>query len=307
MTVGGLIHNLTIFADFYERASADIDREEGATKPWYIGNRDATANVMRRDFCATVAIDRVRAYVLSEYGTELTIGTARRLLGDLIQKSGLSVDAAGALFLEVAIDKLTVPPASVLGPVPPCPGCGGAPAATDVDDICPACGAYKFLCGIAEHVPLDHDAPIIKQQMARPRWKRIPPSKVKAKKPGDAQERRDDAAPIVTTERALKRSTERGEGRVKLIAALTNHHQYANSSCLNLEPIGNNDLAKAAGVSASTASAFFNDKFEGHTRYKALCRDSGGLVAALKLLNSEFAPHDLYGRRPAGEDGRDDE
>jgi hypothetical protein len=104
-----------------------------------------------------------------------------------------------------------------------------------------------------------------------------------------------------------KRGTERGEGRTKLIAALTKHHQYAESSCLNPEPIGNNDLAKAAGVSPSTASAFFNDQFEGHAKYKALCRDSGELLAALKLLNNEFAPRHLYGRRPAGEDNRDDE
>jgi hypothetical protein len=105
--------------------------------------------------------------------------------------------------------------------------------------------------------------------------------------------------------RTPKRSTERGEGRAKLIAALTKHHQYADGGCLNLEPIGNNELAKAAGVSASTASTFFNDNFEGHTKYKVLCRDSSRLVAALKLLNNEFAPHDLYGRRPAGEDDRD--
>jgi hypothetical protein len=55
---------------------------------------------------------------------------------------------------------------------------------------------------------------------------------------------------------AKKRSTERGEGRAKLIAALTNHHQYADGSCLNLEFIGNNRLAEVAGVSPSTASKF---------------------------------------------------
>jgi hypothetical protein len=92
-----------------------------------------------------------------------------------------------------------------------------------------------------------------------------------------------------------KRSTERAEGRAKLIAALTKHHQYADGGCLNLEPIGNNELAKAAGVSASTASAFFSDKFQGHTKYKALCRDASTLVAALKLLNNEFAPYLLLG------------
>jgi hypothetical protein len=107
--------------------------------------------------------------------------------------------------------------------------------------------------------------------------------------------------------RTPKRSTERGEGRAKLIAALTKHHRYADGGCLNLEPIGNNELAKAAGVSTSTASTFFTNEFGGHTRYKALYRDSGRLVAALKLLNNEFSPHDLYGRRPAGEDDRDDE
>jgi hypothetical protein len=116
-----------------------------------------------------------------------------------------------------------------------------------------------------------------------------------------------DSRPRGQTGQAPKRSTERGEGRVKLIAALTKHHQYADGGCLNQEPIGNNELAKAAGVSPSTASAFFTGEFEGHTKYKALCRDSGRLAAAIKLLNSEFSPHDLYGRRPAGEDDRDDE
>lgn len=104
-----------------------------------------------------------------------------------------------------------------------------------------------------------------------------------------------------------KKSTERGEGRAKIIAALTKHHQYAEGSCLNLEPIGNNDLAKLAGVSPSTASTFFNEKFDGHSKYKTLCRDTGQLIAAMKLLNNEFAPNDLYGRRPAAEDDRDDE
>jgi hypothetical protein len=96
-----------------------------------------------------------------------------------------------------------------------------------------------------------------------------------------------------------KRSTERGDGRLKLISALTKHHQYADGGCLNQEPIGNNELAKAAGVSPSTASAFFNDKFKGHTKYKALCRDTGKLAAALKLLNDDFAPYHLLGEKAA--------
>jgi hypothetical protein len=51
----------------------------------------------------------------------------------------------------------------------------------------------------------------------------------------------------------------------------------------------------------NVASAFFNNEFQGHTKYKALCRDAGRLAAAPKLLNNEFSPHNLYGSRPAGE------
>jgi hypothetical protein len=98
-----------------------------------------------------------------------------------------------------------------------------------------------------------------------------------------------------------KRSTERGEGRVKLIAALTKHHDYANGSCLNLAPIGNNDLARLAGVAKRTASAFFKKEFQGHAKYKAFCGDAGRLAAALRLLNGEYAPHILYGSNPPGE------
>jgi hypothetical protein len=109
-----------------------------------------------------------------------------------------------------------------------------------------------------------------------------------------------------------KRSTERGEGRAKLIAALTKHHKYADGSCLNLEPIGNNELARLAEVSESTASAFFNNEFNqgesgGYGTYRVICRDSGRLADSLKVLNGEFSPHHLYGRTPPGECERDDE
>jgi hypothetical protein len=106
MTVGALIINLTIFADFYEQASAEIDREEPVLKPRAIGNRDANASDMQRLFRATLAIDRVRAYVLAQYGADLTIGTARRFLGDLIRRCTLTVKAAEALTLETAMDRL---------------------------------------------------------------------------------------------------------------------------------------------------------------------------------------------------------
>jgi hypothetical protein len=125
--------------------------------------------------------------------------------------------------------------------------------------------------------------------------------------PGEVKDQNEGALTGGKIASTRKRSTERGEGRAKLIAALTKHHQYADGGCLNLEPIGNNELANAAGVSPSTASTFFNNEFDGHTKYKAVCRDSGQLVAAIKLLNNEFSPQHLYGRRPTGEDDRDEE
>ena len=124
---------------------------------------------------------------------------------------------------------------------------------------------------------------------------------------GGAGKQGTAALAVTRAEPASKRGTKKGDAEEKLISALTKHHRYADNGCLNLEPIGNNKLAEAAGVSVSTASAFFTDKFQGHTKYKVLCRDSGGLVAALKLLNNEFAPHNLYGRRPVNEDDRDDD
>src|SRR5262245_10829995 len=78
-----------------------------------------------------------------------------------------------------------------------------------------------------------------------------------------------EQAPIPPSQVSQKRSTERGEGRRKLIAALTNHHQYAKGSCLNQEPVGNNELARLADVEESTASDFFKREFNGHAEYKA--------------------------------------
>jgi hypothetical protein len=103
-----------------------------------------------------------------------------------------------------------------------------------------------------------------------------------------------------------KRSTERGEARAKIIAALTEHHHYSHGGCLKQEPIGVNELARAAEVSASSTSGFFNSEFKGYKKYRVVCRDPGRLADSLKALNGEFSPHDLYGRRPPGEDDRDD-
>lgn len=104
-----------------------------------------------------------------------------------------------------------------------------------------------------------------------------------------------------------KRSTERGEGRAKLISALTKHHRYADGSCLNLEPVGCNELARKAQVSPSTAWAFFDTEFQGYAKYRVICRDPGQLADSLKALRGEFSPHDMYGRRPPGEDNRDND
>ena len=70
MTVGNLITNLTTFAEFYEQATAAIERADVLEGQWHLGRRDANADVMRRDFRATRDIDRVRGYVLSRYGVQ---------------------------------------------------------------------------------------------------------------------------------------------------------------------------------------------------------------------------------------------
>jgi len=104
-----------------------------------------------------------------------------------------------------------------------------------------------------------------------------------------------------------KRTTQRGGGRPKLIAALTKHHQYENGSCQNFEPIGNNKLASLARVVPATASAFFKKEFRGYAPYAKQCERPTEFIATLKMLNGEFSPHHLYGRRPPGEDNRDDD
>jgi hypothetical protein len=106
MTVDGLISNLIGFADFYERTSEEIACAEPFRKPLAVGSRDAYADYMQRCFRATPCIDRVRGYVLALCGEDLTVGTARRVLSDLIRLHGLTVGAAGALVLDAAMDLL---------------------------------------------------------------------------------------------------------------------------------------------------------------------------------------------------------
>jgi hypothetical protein len=123
------------------------------------------------------------------------------------------------------------------------------------------------------------------------------------------QQANEEATP---SQQVSKRSTEPGEGQAKLIAALTQHHHYADDGCLNLEPVGVNELARLASVSQSTASTFFNASFSGgkkggHAKYKAICRDAGRLAISIRALRGEISPHYLFGRSPPDEGSIDDE
>ena len=104
----------------------------------------------------------------------------------------------------------------------------------------------------------------------------------------------DQATSKTKTPTKAKRSTERGEGRVKLIAALTKHHKYADGSCLNFEPVNSNELARLAKVAPATANSFFNNWFgsakeakDGYSNYRVACNDEGKLIAILKVMNDE--------------------
>ena len=112
---------------------------------------------------------------------------------------------------------------------------------------------------------------------------------------------------------AKRVSTEKGEAQAKIVAALTLHHSYQSGSCLHLEPVGVRELAQKAGVAPGSVTNFFNKQFggpeesDGHSKYKVVCRDPSRLAESLKVLNGEFSPHLLYGRKPPGEDDRGDE
>lgn len=87
-----------------------------------------------------------------------------------------------------------------------------------------------------------------------------------------------------------------GEARNKLIAALTLHHKYSVDSCLCQNPITINALARLAGISPSTAFAFFETVFQGHENYIHACQDTRRLIGVLKLLNDEFIPRESLKR-----------
>jgi len=65
--------------------------------------------------------------------------------------------------------------------IPLCPRCQSPPAAEDVDDVCPGCGAYRFHCGRmtgpVAAAPGEPRPPEI-VRVHSPYWERIPPSQV---------------------------------------------------------------------------------------------------------------------------------
>ena len=105
------------------------------------------------------------------------------------------------------------------------------------------------------------------------------------------------ATPVAFAGKRKKRSTTKGEGRTKLLSALALHHKYSQSGCLNLEPIGCNEIANLIVVSGSTASLFFELNFGDHLGYVATCRDAKKLFEKLKSLYDEFADPS-YGSEP---------
>jgi hypothetical protein len=102
-----------------------------------------------------------------------------------------------------------------------------------------------------------------------------------------------------------KRSTVKGEARTKIISTWTLHHQYQDGGAENLVPLGGNELARKAGVSPGSVTAFFKDVFGSHTKYRSACHLKHPLLRALKEQNNDFSPESQYD--PTLRDKRDDE
>lgn len=106
-----------------------------------------------------------------------------------------------------------------------------------------------------------------------------------------------------------KRSTNKNEAQIKIAAAFSAHHEYGSGGCLNWKPIGNNELARKAVVSNSSASTFFNKHFgghdmvDGHGKYTVLCvRNTKKVLNVIKALNGDFCADDTYGDMKDQED-----
>ena len=101
-----------------------------------------------------------------------------------------------------------------------------------------------------------------------------------------------------------KRSTSPGAAREKIIAGLSEHHQYDGQSVLNTDPIKVGRFAKSIGVSKGSVSEFLKAEFRGYAGYvRWYCSNPGVLVKALQLLRAEVSPKILS--RPL-DSGRED-
>ena len=112
--------------------------------------------------------------------------------------------------------------------------------------------------------------------------------------PKDGAKAKVPMGEVVKAKAGRKKSTSEKPARIKIIAFLTKHHEYANGSLLNQTPIGVNDLARKVPVSSGSASKFFKDKFGNYEVYKKACRDSRTLIVSLKSLNNEYTPKLLF-------------
>ena len=352
LTLGLLIKNLRGFADYYDSATQEIEqlRKAGnwAMVKYESAGRDANASADIERFRAMKDIDRIRALCLSKYGSELTISTAQKLLGELTIQS-LSLSQAENMLLGEVADILKAndarlstlptgskePPASLAEPARlDLPGLFNDLQPEKVGAIPDGEKAVKYSTLLTALTRAGHTRStgewaihwhvVAGHLSAQPRRTSTPAVwadggwKLEARTV-TTYDRFEcllistpnlylwwagceaGPQPSERTRTKPKRSPEKGDARLKLIAALTKHHRYAEEAALNLEPIGNNALARAANVAPSVASSFFKTEFKGHKQYAERCRQHLTLLTALKLLNNEFAPHCLYGKTPTSD------
>jgi hypothetical protein len=171
MTLGDLLAEVESSERAYNANMATVARmeQEGRGIEAYGMRIQAAALLFQPDSETMPGIDRLEIICNARWGTGLTCESVRRLRGELCTAYGYSMKQANKLDLNAAADGFEN--------APPCPGCGNQPAARDVDDVCPACGAFRFRCRIARHIPLGDGEPII-QRLGKPFWERIPPSQI---------------------------------------------------------------------------------------------------------------------------------
>lgn len=103
------------------------------------------------------------------------------------------------------------------------------------------------------------------------------------------------ASETQTRGKRRKGRQQRTDAELKIIAFITQHHNYASDCPLNMTPIGVRELARQLGVSESTVSGFFKKEFGCYEAYERMCKSGNQqvLLASLKVLNDEFTPRIL--------------